>query len=120
LVVGGPKSASFCKTATYVEAWWQPGRPISHFGTYEGAGWANIDISKGATFYVGNLVTCDRPELKISVPLWTKDRIFMQVNNPTGQEITATVKTPAAVNDHLQFTKQITVPAGSSIDVTNE
>ena len=99
---------------------WRPDQPvIAQFGIFENAGWAHLDIAGGAEFYAGNLVLCDQPMLKISVPEWTAERILVQVNNPTDAEVTANIATPAAVRDCVQIAKTITVPAGSSIDVTN-
>lgn len=97
---------------------WEPGKPIRHYGVFEGAGWARVDIRAGATFYAGSLILCDRPELKLSVAHWDKDRIQVQVNNPTRHEITANLATPPAISDHCQMRKAVTVAGGASRIVT--
>lgn len=96
---------------------WQPGKTTLHYGVFEGAGWARLNIKDGAEFYAGNIVTCDQPALKISVPEWTDERILIQVNNSTDKDLTATIRTPAAVRDRMQLEKEVTVKAGASVDV---
>ena len=97
---------------------WRPGKGVAHFGIFEGAGWARINIARGATFYAGNLVLTDQPALKASIGHWDRDRIEVQVHNPTGVPVKTRLRTPAAITDRCRLDKTVTVPAGSSLRIT--
>jgi hypothetical protein len=98
---------------------WQAGRPVRSFGVFEGDGYARLSVAQEGEFYVGDLVLCDRPELKLSLGAWTPERITVHVNNPTDAPIEATFRTPPAVKGLVPLRTTVTIEAGSSRVLTN-
>ena len=82
----------------------------------DGTGYTTLDVSKDVTFYAGNFISADNPELFLNMESWTKDGISVEVNNPTDKEITATIQTPAEIA-LKPLNKTLTIPAGTTVRV---
>jgi hypothetical protein len=98
---------------------WQPGakQPLTPFGVFERRGWARLDVTVGGPFFVGTVVTCSNPALRIGLLDWTKDGLSLELNNPTDQPIEATIATAPEVKDHFQVQAPVKVAAGEQITV---
>ncbi|HEY3378548.1 MAG TPA: hypothetical protein VGL77_13735, partial [Armatimonadota bacterium] len=93
---------------------WRPGHDPEEIGVFEGNAWARVDVGKAGEFYVGNLVLASEPDLRLSIIRWTADTLELEAHNPTDRTITATITNAAAIRDHLQVKREITLAAGSS------
>jgi hypothetical protein len=98
---------------------WQPGakQPLVPFGVFERRGWAKLDVTLGGPFFVGNVVTCSHPAMRMSLLEWTKDALSLELNNPTDQPIEAAVATAPEVKDRFQIQAPVKVEAGQSVRV---
>jgi len=89
---------------------------LEYFAAYQGAGLVTLNADKTVAFYAGNVATCD-PALFVSVVVWNAREAWFRVNNPTTRDITTTFATAPAITVYKPLTKQITVKAGTSVDV---
>ncbi len=97
---------------------WERGKGLlSRVGGRDGTLWANLDISKGNDFYVGNLLVCDQPELRLTLLENGPQGCTFQAHNPTDQPLTATVKRAEGFDRLPAFERMITVPAGGMVEV---
>ncbi len=90
-------------------------KPVPQFDL-DGTGYTTLDVSKDVTFYAGNFISADNPNLFLNVESWSKDVISVEVHNPTDKEITATLRTPAEIA-LKQLHKTLTIPAGMTVRV---
>ncbi|MCX7599397.1 MAG: hypothetical protein N2512_11130 [Armatimonadetes bacterium] len=99
---------------------WRPGQEpeIVPFGVFEGEGWANLDVTKGGSFYAGNLLMADDPRLRLALIEWTPERIALEVNNPTDGIIEATVRTPAEITGRYPLSEKLAIAPGTSERLT--
>ena len=98
--------------------WYADADAIDEFGVLDGVGLARLQIDADRTFYVGNLLLCDNPDLRLAFAApWTEDAIQVEAHNPTDAEITTTIRTPAAIAGRCRINQKVTVPAGQSVDV---
>jgi len=78
----------------------------------------NMLADKDADFYFGNLVTATDANLNLAFATeWTADSVKIEVNNPTDQEIAATVETAQAIQGRKQVKEKVSVPAGGTVYV---
>lgn len=100
---------------------WQPGarEPLVPFGVFEQKGWAKLDATVGGPFFVGNVVTCSHPAMRISLLEWTKNGLFLELNNPTEAPVEATVRTAPEVTERYQLAEPASVrlEAGQSVRI---
>ncbi|HEY3417007.1 MAG TPA: hypothetical protein VGM23_09010, partial [Armatimonadota bacterium] len=87
---------------------------MDDFGVFEGIGRARLDVTKGGTFYAGNIITAGDPHLGLSITRWDANGITVDLNNPTDTPITTLISTPREINGKYRLQQQITIPAGSS------
>jgi hypothetical protein len=99
----------------WIAGLWRDGGEIAYTGVFEGTAWPHLDVSKPGKFYAGNLLTADNPDLVLEIVCWTKDRIKVEVHNPTDKAITATITTPAEITNYKALQQKVTVPAGSTV-----
>jgi hypothetical protein len=97
---------------------WRADGALEFAGVFEGTAWPQLDVAKAGAFYAGNLVTADHEALVLEIVKWTPNAITLEAHNPTDAPITTTVRTPAEITNLCALTRQITVPAGSSLRVT--
>jgi len=79
--------------------------------------YTTVDASKDVSFYAGNFVLADSPELILNIEAWTPDRITVEVSNPTDKPISASVRTPAAIGGLKALNAKVAVPAGATVRV---
>jgi hypothetical protein len=96
---------------------WRDGETVEYAGAFEGLAWPLLDVGKPGRFYAGNLLTADNPALVLEIVTWTKDAITVEAHNPTDAPITATLQTPREISNYCALTRQVTVPAGTSVVV---
>jgi hypothetical protein len=97
---------------------WERGKKLlSRVGGRDGVVWANVDISQGNDVYIGNLLTCDAPDLRLILLENDEKGCAFQAHNPTDQAITATVRRAEKFDRVPAFEKKVTVPAGSTVEV---
>ncbi|HEY3398277.1 MAG TPA: hypothetical protein VGM19_11550 [Armatimonadota bacterium] len=86
----------------------------------DGAGLFQQNLDKGGKLWVGNMFLADNPQLKLTPVLNglnADEKPFLEIHNPTDQEITATITSPPHTPKFAGFTKKVTVPAGSDLRV---
>ena len=96
---------------------WREGGEVLYTGIFEKTAWPRLDVSKPGKFYAGNLLTADNPDLVLEVVRWTKDRVQIEVHNPTDRPIEATVATPEEITSCKPLKRKLTVPPGATIYV---
>jgi hypothetical protein len=104
----------------WVAGVWRSDAPTNftdQFGFTEALGVTTLDVTKDAKFYAGNFVTASNKDLYMDLEEWTADKITVRINNPTDQDITATVETPVEITGLKGLKQQVTVPAGTTVRV---
>jgi hypothetical protein len=76
--------------------------------------YAALDLSKDRDVWIGNVVLCDQPELKLTLLPEGDGRFRIEAHNPTNKDLTATIHTAPEFSLVPAFTKQVTVKAGAS------
>jgi hypothetical protein len=94
---------------------WRKDGSLAYGSTFEGKAWLRLDTSVSSTFYAGNLLLGDSPDLVLEVVKWTKDTIKIEVHNPTDREISATLSTPKEITTHKALQAKVRVPAGTTV-----
>lgn len=94
---------------------WQEATDIRLNGSFEGDGYALLDVSKEGAFYAGPMLIASDPDLVLSFQQWDADTVKAEVHNPTKREIKATVRTPSEVKGHKALNVELTIPAGSTV-----
>jgi hypothetical protein len=73
----------------------EPCARLRRCGVFEGAAYLTLDINKAPRhIVVGNLLTCDHPQVKLSL-LQDKDGWRIEAHNPTEQAVQTTVQVAA-------------------------
>ena len=91
------------------------------FGFADEVGYASVNTRRGdSDVYMGNLVTCDNPDLRLWVVEEGPSRIKVTAHNPTDNEIKATIKRGLGYERVPMFKRQVTVPPGNSVDLVIE
>ncbi len=81
----------------------------------DGVGFLTVDLQeKDRDVFIGNLVTCDNPELRL-ILLRNPGRAYVVVHNPTSRAVTTTVKPGKGFDLYGNWSKRVEVPAGDSI-----
>ena len=96
---------------------WREGDTLLYAGSFEGEAWTRLDVGKAGKFYTGNLLLADNANLVLEVVTWSKDKLTIEVHNPTGNAIEATVSTPKELTNYKQCRRKVTVPAGTTVYV---
>ena len=84
----------------------------------DGAGLFQQNLDQGGKLWVGNLFLADAPRLKLSPVLYgltPEEKPFLEIHNPTDQEITATITSPPHTPRFAGFSQKITVPPGADV-----
>jgi hypothetical protein len=90
---------------------------LSRIGGRDGAVWTNVDLTADRNIFIGNLLTCDNPELLLIYLDGDDKGCVFQAHNPTDGAITTTVRSHPQFDRIKPFDRQITVPAGSTVEV---
>jgi len=96
---------------------WQEGQIIRYTGVFENTAWPRLDVSRKGRFYAGNLLTADKPEIVLTPIIWTKDRIKVEVHNPTPTALKATISSPKEIAGLKRLKEKVSVPPGSTVYV---
>ena len=82
---------------------------------FEGKAYARIDTTKTGNYYLGNVILSDSTNLHIGILRWSKDACEVEVNNPTRNDITASIWTCPEAREMFQGRAKATFKAGSSL-----
>lgn len=89
----------------------------------DGAAWLQESIDKETDFWVGNIFRADNKDIRLTVVVdgQNKGRTpFIEVHNPTEKPIKTTIRSPKHTPQFGGLTREVTVPAGSSIRLNVE
>jgi hypothetical protein len=89
---------------------------LEYFSCFHDEGLVTLDADKPVDFYAGNIATCDSA-LFVEVVAWNATEAHFRLNNPTPRDITTTFETASAVRGFKPLRKEVTVPAGKSVEV---
>jgi hypothetical protein len=95
---------------------WREEAGIVYTGMYEGRAWPRLDVEKPGPFVAGHLVTADNRDVIIDVVVWNKDRLKLDVNNPTDKPMKVAIRT-AKLPGLKSLEKTLDIPAGSSLTI---
>jgi hypothetical protein len=98
--------------------WERDKKILNRAGGRDGALWANIALDTDRDVFIGNLLTCDSPDLRLIFLDGDQKACQYQVHNPTDQPITATVKSHPRFDKIKPVQKTLTIPPGTTVDVT--
>jgi hypothetical protein len=104
------------------EKWWLPVgvmddlklTPEQQAGPTTYSAYAALDLSKDRDVWIGNVVLCDQPDLKLTLLPEGDGRFSIEAHNPTGKNLSATIRTAAEFSLVPPFTKAVEVKAGAS------
>lgn len=97
---------------------WERGKGLlSRVGGRDGDLWANVDLSQGNDVYIGNLLTCDAPGLRLILLENDAKGCSFQALNSTDKPVTATVKRAEKFDRVPAFERKVTVPPGGMVEV---
>jgi hypothetical protein len=96
---------------------WREGGTVAYTGVFEQKAWPRLDVSQKGAFCAGNLLTADNPEVVLEVVTWSKDRIKVEIHNPTRAAVETTVSTAEEITGFKPLRRRVTVPAGSTVFV---
>jgi hypothetical protein len=83
------------------------------FGFSDGVGYTSLDLDRGeADVYIGNLATCDHPELKLWITEEGVKALKVTVQNSTDKEVKTVVRIPHGYDRVTMAPKELVVPAG--------
>ena len=100
--------------------WGRDSRILSRVGGRDGIVWANIDISRDRDLFIGNLISCDQPDLVLIFLEGDQERSVFQAHNPTDEAIAATVRSHTRFDRIRPIRRDIRVPAGTTVEVVCE
>ncbi len=84
----------------------------------DGTGFLQVDTEFGdRNVFIGNLLTADNPDIRLTLLDSRPGKQAFEAHNPTDKPITCTVKPGKGFGLLGEFTRKITVPAGSSLRV---
>ena len=104
--------------ANWPAGMWREDGSIRYSSVFEGAAYPRLDVSKKGKFYAGHLLTAGNPDLVLSIIKWDAQTIKVEVHNPTNAQIDTTIATPREITTLKSLTRAVSVPAGSTIYVT--
>ncbi|MBE6377019.1 MAG: hypothetical protein E7050_11250 [Lentisphaerae bacterium] len=82
----------------------------------DGTGIAQIDTNLAVqNVFIGNLLTCDVPELKLTLLDYNEQQLVFEAHNQTDKNISATVCPGKGFVSAIPFRKKVTVPPGTSL-----
>lgn len=81
-----------------------------------GIAYLQVDLTKGPReVFIGNLLVCDAPELRLTCTDTRPGKYAFEAHNPTDKPMATTVRNAQGFTLLGTFSKEITVPAGSSV-----
>jgi hypothetical protein len=86
-------------------------------GVWDGAAYTTVDTTEGEhQLYVGNIVTCDNPDVWLTLlPANADGKTRVDVHNPTDQDVTVIVCIPVATSLAAQQSFTVAVPKGTTV-----
>ena len=97
-----------CGIVERTEKWWLP------LGVLDGVAYATLDTRADHDLWLGNVVTCDQPQMVLILLPDGEGHYSIEAHNPTDQPLTTTVRTVDEWTLSPPLSQQVTVPAGSS------
>ncbi len=76
--------------------------------------YAALDVSRDRDVWIGNVVLCDQPDLKLTLLPEGDGRFSVEAHNTTDKDITATIRTAPEFSLIPPFTTQASIKAGTS------
>ena len=81
----------------------------------DGVGIAQVDTNLAdQNIFIGNLLVCDAPELKLSLLELNGSSLTFEAHNQTGKNISATVRPASGFVSAIPFVKKVSIAPGSS------
>ena len=74
-----------------------------------------MSLDKSASFWAGNLFLASDSRLMLTPVLYGTERAFLEIHNPTKEEIRAKIYSPANTPKFGGMSFEISVPAGDSV-----
>jgi hypothetical protein len=111
-----------CGLVEKSEKWWLPIgvmddlklTPEQQSAPTRYSAYAALELSKDRDVWIGNVVLCDQPDLKLTLLPEGDGRFSIEAHNPTDKDIVANVRTAAEFSLIPPFSRQVTVKAGAS------
>jgi hypothetical protein len=111
-----------CGIVERTEKWWLPIgvmddlklTPEQQATPTRYAAYATLDLSKDRDVWIGNVLLCDQPELKLTLLPEGDGRFSIEAHNPTDRDLTATIHTAAEFSLVPPLNRKLTVTAGTS------
>jgi len=83
-------------------------------GIFEGAGYATLDLSNDRDVFIGNLLMCDNPEIKLTLTEIDKNGIELEAHNPTDQAVSITITSSKQLGLFPVVSEKFALNAGES------
>jgi len=93
---------------------WRDDGSLTYLASFEHTTWPLLDTAKVGAFYAGNLLTATDDRLMLEIVKWTKDRLSVELHNPTDAPITATITSPPEITGLKAIARLVTVASGTS------
>jgi hypothetical protein len=91
---------------------------LRRIGAVEDEGYALLDGSADGTHFVGNLVECDHPEVRVTVEDVNAAGIRFTAHNPTNATIAAVIRRPDGLEWYPAFNREATLPPGACLGLS--
>ncbi|MFG0250644.1 MAG: hypothetical protein ACF8OB_17300 [Phycisphaeraceae bacterium JB051] len=96
----------------------QQGKLLMPVDVFEGKARTRLDVMIDGSFYIGNTLMSDAPNLRIAVVKWDDKQLVCEVNNPTDKDIDAKIWSAAQLQDRSKVQGKVSVGAGQSKIIT--
>ena len=96
----------------------QQGKLLMPVDVFEGKARTRLDVMTDGSFYIGNTLMSDAPNLRIAVVKWDDKQLVCEVNNPTDKDIDAKIWSAAQLQDRSKVQDKVSVGAGQSKIIT--
>jgi len=84
----------------------------------EGVGMLQVDVSAAdRDVFIGNLLVCDQPEVRLELVRWEPNRIVVDANSPTDTALTVTVRGAPGFDLLSDFTRTLDLPPGGAVRI---
>lgn len=97
-----------CAIVEHHDKWWLP------VGVLDGTAYATLDTTSVHDVWIGNVVTCEQPDLILTLLPDGASGLAIEIHNPTDREISATVRTAPQFTLAPFFSTRVTIPTGAS------
>lgn len=89
-------------------------KKLKRVGVFENTAYLTLDTTKKKDFFIGNLLTCDNTEIKLTLLKADKDIVEFEAHNPTDKEVGIRIRSPKEIETILRIDKETTLKPGES------